>query len=87
MSYDDLKVIEGAQLLKSIAFSAPVGASVEDAVQAAIALQAMVESASTGRWVVLPTASEPATGASPNRTGVTERTPGDETAGTPTELS
>jgi predicted dehydrogenase len=53
MSYDDLKVIEAAQLLNSIVGSAPVGASVEDAVHAAIGLQAMVESASSGRWVAL----------------------------------
>lgn len=59
MSYDDLKVIEAAQLLNSISSSAPVGAGVEDAVHAAIALQAMLESASSGRWVDVPAAPQP----------------------------
>jgi predicted dehydrogenase len=57
MSYDDLKVIEAAQLLKSITLATPVGAGIEDAVHAAIALQALAESASSRRWVSLPSIS------------------------------
>jgi predicted dehydrogenase len=51
MSYDDLKVIEAARLFESIAAGRPVGATVEDAVRSATALDAMSESARTGRWV------------------------------------
>lgn len=57
MSYDDLKVIEAASLLESIAVGEPRGATIGDAVAAAAALDAMVESARTRRWVsVLPAA-------------------------------
>lgn len=51
MSYDDLKVIEAAQLLRSIVLATPVGAGIADAVHAAIVLQAMAESATSGSWV------------------------------------
>ncbi len=59
MSYDDLKVIEAAGFLRSISAGKPYGASVEDAVHSAIALQAMAESAASGRWVVLGRAVDP----------------------------
>lgn len=51
MSYDDLKVIEAARLFDSIAAGQAIGATVEDAVRSATALDAMSESARTGRWV------------------------------------
>lgn len=54
MSYDDLKVIEAARFLGSVAAGKPVGATIEDAVQSAVALDAMSESVRTGRWVTLP---------------------------------
>jgi predicted dehydrogenase len=54
MSYDDLKVIEAHDFLRSIAEGAPHGAVVQDAVRAAQVLDAMVASAATGRRVELP---------------------------------
>jgi predicted dehydrogenase len=53
MSYDDLKVIEAARFLESIAAGKPVGATIEDAVHSARALDAMTESAAQGTWVTL----------------------------------
>ncbi len=62
MGYDDLKVIEAAGFLRAIAGSgvAPGGggtsesrsshATIEDAVQSALALEAMVRSQHTGQW-------------------------------------
>jgi predicted dehydrogenase len=53
MSYDDLKVIEAYNFLRSIAEGKPYGANVDDAVRSAAALDAMVESAASGTWVTL----------------------------------
>jgi predicted dehydrogenase len=50
MSYDDLKVIEAAGFVASIADGKPHGATAEDAVASAQVLEAMTESARTGRW-------------------------------------
>jgi predicted dehydrogenase len=50
MSYDDLKVIEAAALFASIADGKPRGATIEDAVASAQVLEAMTQSARTGRW-------------------------------------
>ena len=54
MGYDDLKVIEAHRLLSSVATDADRGATVQDAVASAEIVEAMLESASTGRWVRLP---------------------------------
>jgi predicted dehydrogenase len=51
MGYDDLKVIEADRFLRSISAGRPHGATVEDAVRSARALEAMAESARTGSWV------------------------------------
>jgi len=51
MGYDDLKVIEAYQFLRSIADGTPHGATLEDAVASAAALDAMTRSAATGGWV------------------------------------
>jgi predicted dehydrogenase len=54
MSYDDLKVIECASLVRSIQAHSPHGATLTDAVRSAEALDAVVESAASGTWVALP---------------------------------
>jgi predicted dehydrogenase len=51
MSYDDLKVIEAARFLRSIADGKAYGATIQDAVSSALALEAVVESVNTGGWV------------------------------------
>ncbi|MFF4018578.1 Gfo/Idh/MocA family protein [Streptomyces sp. NPDC001843] len=51
MGYDDLKVIEAARFLRSIAQDEPYGATLDDAVRSAEALDAMVRSAQSGSWV------------------------------------
>jgi predicted dehydrogenase len=53
MSYDDLKVIEAYNFLRSIAEGKPYGATLDDAVRSAVALDAMVQSAASGTWVSL----------------------------------
>jgi predicted dehydrogenase len=53
MSYDDLKVIEAARFLTSIAEGRPLGATIADAVHSARTLDAITESVSTGNWVSL----------------------------------
>jgi predicted dehydrogenase len=53
MGYDDLKVIEAARFLRSVADGKPHGATIEDAVASALALDAMTESIRTGRWVAV----------------------------------
>jgi len=53
MSYDDLKVIEAYNFLRSIAEGTPYGSTLDDAVRSAKALDAMAESAASGRWVSL----------------------------------
>ena len=54
MGYDDLKVIEAYEFLRSIADGIPHGATLADAVRSARALDAMVESVASGGWVRLP---------------------------------
>lgn len=51
MGYDDLKVIEAANFLRSIADGKPHGATIADAVRSALALAAIEASARTGTWV------------------------------------
>lgn len=51
MSYDDLKVVEAARFVRSIADGTPHGASAADAVAAAEILDRLSESAHTGAWV------------------------------------
>ncbi len=53
MGYDDLKVIEAQHFLRSIVSGTPQGATVEDAVRSARALDAMTRSVDEGRWVTL----------------------------------
>jgi predicted dehydrogenase len=51
MGYDDLKVIEAYEFLRSIADGTPHGATLDDAVRSAEALDAMAQSAESGSWV------------------------------------
>jgi predicted dehydrogenase len=51
MGYDDLKVIEAYEFLHSIADGTPHGATLDDAVRSAEALDAMARSAESGSWV------------------------------------
>jgi len=53
MGYDDLKVVEAERLVRSIHTGRPVGATIEDAVQAARLVDALHESAATRRWVAV----------------------------------
>jgi predicted dehydrogenase len=53
MGYDDLKVVEAHLFLRSIADGAPHGATLDDAVRSAVALDAMERSAHSGAWVRL----------------------------------
>ena len=53
MGYDDLKVIEAARFVRSIAEGQPHGATLADAVHSAQALDAMLASVETGAWVRL----------------------------------
>ena len=53
MGFDDLKVMEAYRFVESIATGSPQGATVEDALKAAETLEAMTESARTGRWLRL----------------------------------
>ncbi|MEU5341318.1 Gfo/Idh/MocA family oxidoreductase [Streptomyces sp. NPDC020766] len=50
MGYDDLKVIEAYNFLRSIAEGTAYGATVEDAAHSAAALDAMSRSAESGTW-------------------------------------
>lgn len=50
MGYDDLKVIEAYHFLRSIEEGTAYGATLEDAVRSAAALDAMVRSAERGTW-------------------------------------
>jgi predicted dehydrogenase len=54
MGYDDLKVVEAREFLRSIAGEAGGGADLDDAVRSAQVLEAMAESAAGGRWVAVP---------------------------------
>jgi len=53
MGYDDLKVIEAYRFLRSIADDRPYGATLDDAVRSAEALDALEKSVATGGWVSL----------------------------------
>ena len=53
MSFDDLKVIEAARLVTSIASGVPVGATIHDALVAARTVDALRASASEGRWTAV----------------------------------
>ena len=53
MGFDDTKVVEARNFLRSIADSRPWGAGVVDAVRAAETAEALVESAAVRRWVDL----------------------------------
>jgi predicted dehydrogenase len=51
MGYDDLKVIEAYEFLRSIAEQRPFGTTIDDAVRSAATLDAMARSAETRGWV------------------------------------
>jgi predicted dehydrogenase len=53
MGYDDLKVVEAYEFLRSIADGTPHGTTLDDAVRSATALDAMARSAESGDWVSL----------------------------------
>ncbi|MER7932152.1 MULTISPECIES: Gfo/Idh/MocA family oxidoreductase [unclassified Streptomyces] len=53
MGYDDLKVVEARNFLRSIAEGTPCGPTLADAVHSATALDAMSRSAAQGTWVSL----------------------------------
>ncbi|MCH5677196.1 Gfo/Idh/MocA family protein [Streptomyces gilvus] len=53
MGYDDLKVIEASHFVRSVAEGTPHGATLQDAVASAAALDAMVRSAERRAWVSL----------------------------------
>ncbi|MGW4909941.1 Gfo/Idh/MocA family protein [Streptomyces sp. NPDC004270] len=53
MGYDDLKVVEARNFLRSIAEDTPYGPTLRDAVHSATALDAMSRSAAQGAWVSL----------------------------------
>jgi predicted dehydrogenase len=53
MSYDDLKVIEAYNFLRSVTEGTAYGATLSDAVRSAEALEAMTASAERGSWVSL----------------------------------
>jgi len=53
LSYDDLKVIEAYQFVRSIAEGRSYGATIDDAVRSAVALDAMGRSVETGAWAKL----------------------------------
>lgn len=53
MSYDDLKVVEAYNFLRSVTEGTAHGATLDDAVRSAAALEAMTASAERGTWVSL----------------------------------
>jgi predicted dehydrogenase len=53
MGYDDLKVIEAYRFLRSIVDGRPHGATLDDAIRSAEALDALEKSVATGGWVSL----------------------------------
>jgi predicted dehydrogenase len=55
MGFDDLKVIEAHNFLRSIAEGTPHGTTLRDAVRSAATLDAMAASAGSGTWVKVPT--------------------------------
>jgi predicted dehydrogenase len=50
MGYDDLKVIEAAKFVRSVAEKQPVGATIDDAVRSAALIEAIVASHQRRRW-------------------------------------
>jgi predicted dehydrogenase len=54
MGYDDLKVVEARDFLRSIAEGRSSGADVRDAVRAAVTVDALAASAAGGGWVDVP---------------------------------
>ncbi|WP_369371218.1 Gfo/Idh/MocA family protein [Promicromonospora sp. Populi] len=60
LSYDDLKVVEAERFLRSIVTGQPVGAVIDDAVAAAVVIDALAESTRTRRWTSVGTAIEAA---------------------------
>src|SRR4051794_15569592 len=60
MGYDDLKVIEARDFLRSIADGHSSGAVVADALSAALTLDALAASAADGRWVDVPSGNRAA---------------------------
>jgi predicted dehydrogenase len=54
MGFDDLKVIEAANFLRSVAEGGPCGPTIDDAVRAAEVTDAIAESVRTGAWVRVP---------------------------------
>lgn len=54
MGYDDLKVVEARDFLRSIAVGRSAGADVRDAVRAAVTVDALAASAAGGSWVDVP---------------------------------
>ena len=60
MGYDDLKVVEAREFLRSIAEGRPCGADLHDAVRAAETLDALSRSSQGGSWADLPAAMEAA---------------------------
>jgi len=54
MGYDDLKVIEAARFLRSIADGSPHGATLADAVASAVVLDCIAESVQRRGWVSVP---------------------------------
>jgi predicted dehydrogenase len=57
MGYDDLKVVEAREFLRSIAEGRPFGATLHDAVRAAVTLDALAASADGASWVEVPDAA------------------------------
>jgi predicted dehydrogenase len=55
MGYDDLKVIEASRFLRSVTEQTPNGATLEDAVHTATAVDAMAQSAQTRTWIHITT--------------------------------
>ncbi|HEX2809116.1 MAG TPA: Gfo/Idh/MocA family oxidoreductase [Kineosporiaceae bacterium] len=53
MGYDDLKVVEARNFLRSVADGAPHGPTLADAVSSAVVLDAMARSVEIGGWVSL----------------------------------
>jgi predicted dehydrogenase len=56
MGFDDLKVIEAHDFLRSIADGTARGITLRDAVRSAATLDAMARSVETGTWVEVPRA-------------------------------
>jgi predicted dehydrogenase len=54
MGYDDLKVLEARDFLRSIAEGRSCGTELADAVRAAVTLDALAASVAVGSWVDVP---------------------------------